>query len=235
MPSEGTSRADVPAALAVARRRIEAAGGDPDAVRIVAVTKGFGPDAVLGALAAGLRDVGENYAQELLTKAAALAETTLGTDALGARGHGGVRWHFLGAVQRNKVRALAPLLFCWQGVARAVEGEAIARHCPGASVLVEVELTGDSSRNGCPPDEVPGLVAALRSCDLDVRGLMTVAPAGGGDDARQAFRACRDLADRLDLPERSMGMSDDLELAVAEGTTMVRLGRALFGDRPPRR
>lgn len=236
MPSEGTSRVDVPAALADARTRIEAAGGDPDAVRIVAVTKGFGPDAVRAALAAGLSDVGENYAQELLTKAAALAGTPLGTDAPGLRGNGGVRWHFLGAVQRNKVRALAPLLLCWQGVARAVEGEAIARHCPGATVLVEVDFTGASSRNGCPPDEVPRLVAELRSCDLDVRGLMTVAPAGGGgDDARQAFRACRDLADRLDLPERSMGMSDDLELAVAEGTTMVRLGRALFGKRPPRR
>jgi len=235
--AEGTSRVDVPAALADASRRIELAGGDPDAVRIVAVTKGFGPDAVRAALAAGLCDIGENYAQELLAKAAALlgAPSPSSPDALDTRGDGRLRWHFLGGIQRNKVKGLAPLVACWQSVARAVEGEAIARHCPGASLLVEVDLTGAPSRNGCAPGEVPALVATLRSFDLDVRGLMTVAPAAGGDVARRAFRTCRELADRLDLPERSMGMSGDLELAVAEGTTMVRLGRALFGERPPRR
>ena len=220
---------DVGANLAAARRRIEAAGGDPGSVRIVAVTKGFGPDAVRAALACGLRDVGENYAQELLAKARALADPSPGLRSE----DGDVRWHYLGAVQRNKVRALAPVVSLWQSVARAVEGEAIARRRPGAHVLVEVELTGAPGRNGCPPGQVGDLVAELRSLPLAVDGLMAVAPVGPG--ARPAFRTVRELADTLGLRERSIGMSDDLEAAVAEGSTMVRLGRALFGERPPGR
>jgi PLP dependent protein len=224
----GAQAFDLEVTLARVRHRIEQAGGDPGAVRIVAVTKGFGPAAVSAALAAGLPDVGENYAQELVAKAAAL-----GTRASGGAG-GGARWHFLGAVQRNKVRVLAPLVSCWQGVAREAEGEAIALRRPGATVLVEVDETGAPGRNGCRPDAVPALVASLRGMDLDVRGLMVVAPVDRVT-ARDTFRAVRELADRLGLPERSMGMSDDLELGVTEGSTMVRLGRALFGPRPPRR
>lgn len=197
------------------------AGATPASVRIVAVTKGFGPEAVVAARRAGLVDVGENYAQELLAKYRALA------------GGGGIRWHFLGAVQRNKVPQLAPVVSVWQGLARLAEGEAIARRRPGAAVLVEVELTGASGRNGCAPDDVPRLVADLRSLDLDVQGLMTVAPRDRGG-AEAAFRTVRRLADALDLPERSMGMSDDYTVAVREGATMVRLGRVLFGDRPGR-
>lgn len=185
------------------------------------MTKGFGPEAVEAALAAGCELVGENYAQELVRKAAALPA-----------GLAAPRWQFLGAIQRNKVRALAPLVDCWQSVARQVEGEAIARHHPGAQVLVEVETTGDPGRNGCPPGSVIGLVEGLRGLGLSVAGLMTVAPPG--DAAAGSFGLVRDLADRLGLAQRSMGMSDDLELAVAAGSTMVRIGRGLFGERPPR-
>ncbi len=204
------------------------------------MTKGFGPEAVLAARAAGLADVGENYAQELLGKARALAGPEAGPAGGGLQEAGmafplaaALRWHFLGAVQRNKVPQLAPLVSCWQGVARLAEGEAIARRHPGAEVLVEVELTGTPGRNGCPAAGVPRLVAQLRSLDLSVRGLMTVAPPDAGA-AQSAFRTVTSLADALGLPERSMGMSDDCELAVREGATMVRLGRALFGARPPR-
>ena len=102
------------------RARLEAAGGDPGAITVVAVTKGFGPGAAVAALAAGLTEVGENYAQELLAKAAALAAGPDSSDRP-------VRWHYLGAVQRNKVARLAPVVACWQSVARGVEGEAIAR------------------------------------------------------------------------------------------------------------
>ena len=236
----------VAAALERVRQRIADAGGDPAAVRVVAVTKGFGAEAVRAALGAGIADVGENYAQELLSKVEAVRSAGIGAAADktgagsgGARVQGGgaelgVRWHFLGAVQRNKVATLAPVVSCWQGVARAVEGEAIARRRPGAIVLVEVDTTAASGRNGCPPEAVPGLVTELRAAQLDVRGLMTVAPTDP-EGARLAFRTVRALADDLGLSERSMGMSDDLELAVAEGSTMVRVGRALFGDRPPRR
>ena len=125
------------------------------------------------------------------------------------------------------------MVWCWQGVARLAEGEAIARRAAGARVLVEVEATGVPGRNGCQPDDVPDLVAGLGRLGLDVRGLMTVAPQGDG--AKAVFAGVRRLADRLGLPERSMGMSDDFELAVAEGSTMIRLGRALFGERPARR
>jgi len=240
----------VAAALGRVRERIADAGGDPVSVRVVGVTKGFGVEAVRAALRAGLADLGENYAQELLAKAEELralgpddtdrtsgaddgGRTDEGSDAVRG-GYDAVRWHFLGAVQRNKVPALAPVVSCWQGVARALEGEAIARRRPGATVLVEVDTTAATGRNGCSPEGVPGLVADLRGAHLDVRGLMTVAPTDP-EGARRAFRTVRALADDLGLPERSMGMTDDLELAVAEGSTMVRVGRALFGDRPPRR
>lgn len=213
---------DVTRALDRVRRRIESAGGDLAAVRVVAVTKGFGADAIEAALAAGLSDVGENYAQELVAKHRELGPTA-------AR----ARWHFLGAVQRNKVRTLAPLVDCWQSVARLAEGAEIAKRAPGATVLVEMETTGSPGRNGCPPPGVPGLVGALGDLELRVAGLMTVADPDPLDAARE-FREVREMADRLGLAERSMGMTGDLELAVAEGSTMVRVGRALFGDRPMR-
>lgn len=209
----------VEAAVARLRDRIAAAGGDPDAVRVVAVTKGFGADAIAAARAAGLTDIAENYADELVSKFA---------EVQGA----GATWHFLGAIQRNKVARLAPLVDCWQAVARLEEGARIARHRPGARVLVQVALSSAPGRNGVPPSAVPALVRGLSDLGLLVAGLMTVAPADP-TGAPGAFGAVRRLADDLDLPERSMGMTDDLEAAVGAGSTMVRIGRALFGPRPP--
>jgi uncharacterized pyridoxal phosphate-containing UPF0001 family protein len=213
--------------VADVRRRIEAAGRDPATVRLVAVTKSFSVDAVTAALAAGVTDIGENYAAELLSKATVLA---------GAAGKGpSPQWHFLGAVQRRRVRDLAPVVGCWHTLARAVEGEAIAARAPGARVLVEVELSGQPGRNGVAPSAVPGLVASLAGLGLDVAGLMVVAPPGPPDTARHAFRTTARLAQDLGLAELSMGMSGDLDIALQEGSTMVRVGRSLFGDRPPRR
>jgi pyridoxal phosphate enzyme (YggS family) len=206
---------EVSARLAVIRRRIEGAGGDPGVVRVVAVTKGFGPAAVAAARDVGLTDLGENYSQELLAK---------------APGPEGTSWHFLGTVQRNKVPSLAPVVHLWQSVVRLIEGQRIAQYAPGAIVLVQVDCSGQPGRNGCVPAEAPELVNALSRLDLRVRGLMTVAPPAP-EEAARAFRVVGELADSLGLPERSMGMSDDLELAVAAGSTMVRIGRALFGPR----
>jgi len=206
-------------------RRVEGTGRDRDTVRLVAVTKGFDAAAVTAALAAGVGDIGENYATELVAKAALVAAASAGAGPRPV-------WHYLGAVQRRRVRDLAPVVGCWQTVARAVEGEAIARRAPGAAVLVEMDTSGQPGRNGCPPAAVPGLVGALRALDLDVRGLMVVAPAGGGRPARAAFRTAARLAADLGLDELSMGMTDDLEVALEEGATMVRMGRALFGPRP---
>ena len=193
-------------------------------MRVVGVTKSFGPDAVRAAVDAGLTDLGENYAAELVAKAAATEP--------GSAGSGDVVWHFLGTVQRNKVAQLAPLVGLWQSVARVAEGERIARFAPTARILVQVETTGLPGRNGCPPSATGDVVAQLVDLGLQVEGLMTVAAPGEGG-AKESFETLGRLADSLGLRERSMGMSDDLEAAVAAGSTMVRIGRALFGERPP--
>jgi pyridoxal phosphate enzyme (YggS family) len=206
--------------LAAVRARIEAAGRAADDVVVVAVTKGFGIDAVEAANAAGLIDLGENYAQELAGKVGEAGD------------HAGRRWHFLGHVQRNKVRVIAAAVHLWQGVDRVSAGEEIARRAPGAKVLVQVRIADDDGRNGCDPDGVPELVERLDGLGLDVRGLMAVGPAGPPELARAGFRKVSALADRLGLVERSMGMTDDLGVAVEEGSTMVRVGRGLFGARP---
>lgn len=205
--------------LAAVRARIERAGGTD--VQVLAVTKGFGPDAVRAALANGLVDLGENYAQELVAKATEAGE-----------GSGGPRWHVIGRLQRNKVRLLAPYVRVWQSVDRADLAAEIAKRAPGARVFVQVNLSGEQHKGGCALAEAPGLVHAARGLGLDVTGLMGVAPAGPPELARPGFRSLVALADELDLPERSIGMSGDLEIAVAEGATMVRVGRGLFGARP---
>ncbi len=226
---------EVAARLSEVRRRIASAGGEHRAIRIVAVTKGFGADAVRAAMAAGVPDVGENYADELVAKhteiagmagtaGAATATAAAAADAIG-------RWHFLGRIQRNKVRRLASAVAVWQTVDRYPAAEEIARRAPGARVLVQVNVSGEPQKNGCDLADAPELVDGLRSLDLDVVGLMAVGPAGPPDNARQGYRQLAAMADLLELPERSMGMTDDLEVAVQEGSTMVRVGRALFGAR----
>lgn len=249
-PDEVATRAEA------VRARIRRAGGDPARVRLVAVTKGFDAPVARVAREAGLTDLGENYAQELLAKQAALAGEDAASDAPegergqqaegegrdrrrvregqgeGGGGAGGVRWHFIGRLQSNKVRKVAPYVHLWQSVDRLGLGEEIARRAPGAAVLVQVNSTGEATKGGCAPGELPGLVEALAGLGLDVRGLMTVGPLDEPEAARPAFRELRRLADGLGLAERSMGMSDDLEVAVEEGSTMVRVGSALFGPRP---
>ncbi len=212
--------------LDAVRSRILAAGGGPD-VEVLAVTKGFGPDAVEAALGAGLVEVGENYAQELLDKAAHVAADI---PSAGER----PRYHFIGRLQRNKVRVLAPIVALWQSVDRLEVAAEIAKRAPGAAVLVQLNLSGEDQKGGCAPDDAIALVAAARDLGLDVRGLMGVAPAGPPEAARPGFVRLVGLADTLDLPIRSIGMSGDLEVAVEEGSTMVRIGRDLFGDRPPK-
>jgi PLP dependent protein len=207
----------IDANLATIRRRIEAGGGDAERITVVAVTKGFGVEVAQAAFEAGICDLGENYAQELLAKAEGVP--------------GAPRWHFLGPVQRNKVAALASLVSCWHSLDRPILGEALARRQPGARVFVQVNATGEASKHGCRPDEVGELVTSLRHLGLDVAGLMTIGPAGPAELARPAFRSVAELGRRLELAELSMGMTDDLEVAVQEGATVVRIGRGLFGPR----
>ena len=211
---------DVAERLALVRERIASAGARPDDVRVVAVTKGQGPDAVEAAVAAGLFDLGENYAQELVAKHEAAGGPAADR-----------RWHFLGHVQRNKVRLCAPVVALWQAVDGVAAGREIAKRAPGAAVLVQVDVSGETQKHGCRPEDVPSLVDDLAALGLDVRGLMAVGPTGRPEDARPGFRRLVAMAERLGLAERSIGMSDDLEVAVSEGATMVRVGRALFGPR----
>lgn len=190
-------------------------------VSIVAVTKRFGPDAVAAAVAAGIHDMGENYAQELAAKAAA----TGGIEPP-------VRWHFIGHVQRNKVRTVADVVSCWHTVDTVRLGAEIARRAPGARVLVQVNATGAPNQSGVEAADVGRLIDELRSLDLDVAGLMTIGAAGDVDESRLVFERVRALADSLELTECSMGMSGDLVEALRSGSTMVRVGTALFGVRP---
>jgi pyridoxal phosphate enzyme (YggS family) len=209
-------------ALTEVRERIVAAaqraGRDPADVRLIGASKTVRTDRLTEALDAGLTDLGENRAQELLAKAPVLA------------GHvAPPTWHFVGQLQRNKVGGLVPWVRCWHSVDRFSLGESIARRAPGARVLVEVNLGREPHKGGAAPDEAATLVSELRALDLDVAGLMTVVPQAG--ERRAWFTALRDLALTLQLRELSMGMSDDFEAAVEEGATMVRVGRAIFGER----
>lgn len=201
------------------RSRIAEAASDERVITIVAVTKGFGVPEVEAAAAVGLRDVAENYSEELMVKHS-LAKPV-------AR----CRWHFLGRVQRAKVRRLAGAVSMWQSVDRLSAGCEIAKRAPGARVLVQVNVSGEPHRNGCRFEDADQLVGDLRELDLDVRGLMAVGVLSEPDRNRRHYRQLGELGRRLDLAECSMGMTDDIEVAVEEGATMVRVGRALFGPR----
>jgi PLP dependent protein len=208
--------------LAEVHDRIRAAGGHD--VEVLAVTKGFGADAVDAAAAAGCRAIGENYAQELLTKRASLD-----------RHRDRLEVHFIGRLQSNKVRALAGVVDRYSTVDRESLVREIARRDPGARILVQVDTTATPDKGGCAPAVAADLVRRARDAGLAVEGLMTVGPTDGGPAAAEpGFRMVRALVDELGLEVCSMGMSADLEVAVAAGSTEVRLGTALFGQRPPR-
>ena len=198
------------------RERISSAGGDPGEIRLVAVTKGFDVTAVNAARSLGLEDIGENYADELLQKAGEVH---------------GINWHMIGAIQRRTIKALAPLVACWQTLSRLEEITSLSAAAPGAQVFVQVDATGLPGRNGCDPSQVSGLVTAARDAGLVARGLMTVGPPGDPADSVPAFELVASLARDLGLRELSMGMTEDLETAVRSGSTMLRVGRALFGPR----
>jgi pyridoxal phosphate enzyme (YggS family) len=204
---------------AIHRRIAERARGP---VRVVAVTKGFPAETIEVAAAAGCTDIGENYGQELLAKAPVL-------DALDDRPD----VHFIGRLQSNKVRAVVRLVDLWDSLDRSSLVDEVARRAPGARVLIQVNATGEAGKGGCPIDETGALVGRADARGLRVEGLMTVGPTEGGPAAaRPAFVAVRRLVDELGLPQCSMGMSDDLDVALEAGSTQVRIGSLLFGERP---
>lgn len=215
--------------LAAVRARIDAAaeraGRDPTNVQLLAVSKRHDADCIRRAYAAGQRAFGENYVQELEAKAAALADLAE------------LEWHFIGHLQRNKAKAVVGVDAVVGTIDSARLAEALGRRATAAdkisAVLLQVNVGREPQKSGCSPAALPELVAAVRSiAGLRLDGLMTVPPAGTPEEARPHFRALRELAEAHTLTELSMGMSTDLEVAVEEGATVVRVGTAIFGPRP---
>jgi pyridoxal phosphate enzyme (YggS family) len=209
--------------LASVRERIERAGRDPSEVAIVAVTKGFGAEACLQALEAGLHILGENRVQEALEKMEAVPDA---------------EWHLIGHLQTNKVKQAAGRFSLIQSVDSVRLAEAIAHVVPAQAVLVEVNVSREPQKSGADPDRALDVIAEVAGL-LDVRGLMAIGPSEG--DPSPSFLELRNLRDRAEqrlgarLPVLSMGMSGDFEAALAAGSTMLRLGTALFGPRPSAR
>jgi pyridoxal phosphate enzyme (YggS family) len=224
--------------LGEVRERIASAaqrsGRRPDDVRLVLASKTQPPEAIAAAYAAGARDFGENYVQEGVTKRAELSNFCNLDEA---------RWHLIGNLQSNKARAAVAAFDIIQTVDRASLASALCRIRaePPMPVLIEVNIAGETSKSGVNPDAAEALLEAVRG-QVDARGLMTVPPPSADDtDTHQWFGALRELRDRLArstglaLGELSMGMTADYEVAIAEGATIVRIGRAIFGDRMPRK
>ncbi len=206
--------------LASIRQRIDSVA-DGRQVTLVAVTKTWPIEIVERAMAAGLTDCGENYAQDLAAKAKTLRDADRPSP----------RWHFIGGLQRNKVKLLAASVDLWHTVDRPVLIDQIAVRSPGASILVQVNTTNEEQKFGCSPSDVGLMVEQAQRAGLDVQGLMTLGPTGGVDPG-PSFAQLAGLAQRYQLRELSMGMTNDFERAVSEGSTMVRIGSALFGSRP---
>ena len=208
-------------AVASLRKRIANAGGVD--VALVGVTKTFGSEAWRFAKAAGCDAVGENYAQEVVAKAAEVALA----DRLPV--------HFIGQLQSNKIKQLAGIVDVWQSVDRLSLLTEIAKRSAQstAQVFLQVNVTGEEGKGGCLPEEVGELSRAAQDLGIDVLGLMTVGPTNEDPVVtRTTFRTLRALANEHGLRQCSMGMTGDLEIAVEEGSTMVRVGSALFGNRP---
>lgn len=212
--------------LATVRERIAAACGRaaraPEDVTLIAVSKTFDADAVAEAIEAGQRDFGENRVQEALPK----------IDAIAARGLD-ARWHLVGHLQSNKAKAAAGRFAVIHSVDSLRLAQELSRRAHRMAVLLEVNVAQEESKFGFAPEEVaPALSSIANLPHLEVRGLMTVAPdAGDAEAVRPVFRKLRELRDALGLRELSMGMSNDYEVAIEEGATMVRVGRAVFGER----
>jgi pyridoxal phosphate enzyme (YggS family) len=222
---------DLPGRLARVREAVarhQSVAGWTHPVRIIAVTKGHGPDAARAAAGAGLKDVGENRVQEALEKQDQLKELQ-------------VVWHLIGTLQRNKARHAVGRFALIHSVDRVELGVELDRRSASESrqrVLVQVNCSGEPQKGGVEPEALSGLLDALRALPrLEVNGLMTMsALTDDTGEQRRAFRRLRELRESAEqdghrLPELSMGMSGDYPVAVEEGATMIRLGTVLFGER----
>lgn len=188
------------------------------AVKVVAVTKTFGADAIEAAVACGVVDIGESYAQECVAKLSKLTPTQ-------------PKVHFIGRLQRNKVQRLADYVDVWQTVDRPKIVREISNRAPGADVMIQVNTTQVSNQGGCHVSEVENLASLIDNARLNLVGLMTIGAYGDNARTRKCFQQLRRMTDALQLPFCSMGMTGDIDIAVSEGANMVRVGRRLFGQR----
>jgi pyridoxal phosphate enzyme (YggS family) len=197
------------------------AGRDPASVRLLAVTKVFGPEMIRDAWALGLREFGENYIQEMERKAPVVADLA------------GTRFHLIGHLQSNKTKKAAQLFSSIDTVDTAKLAARLNAEGARLDVMIEVKLSDEESKSGAAGSEVPAIAEAIRaSPNLTLRGMMTVPPwSEDAETARPYFARLRELAARVGVQELSMGMSNDLEVAIEEGATWVRVGTALFGRR----
>jgi PLP dependent protein len=213
--------------LASVRARIADACGRadraPSDVTLIAVAKTFSADRVLQAIEAGATDIGENRAQELKEKAAVIGDKT--------------RWHFIGPLQTNKVRQVVGVASLIHSVDRIGLAEAIARRARSIGVtqqvLLEVNLAGEATKAGVEPPGLAQLATEVGELEgIEVVGLMAIPPlTGSPEEVRPYFRELASLRNDLGLEHLSMGMTGDFEIAVEEGSTLVRVGRAIFGPR----
>jgi pyridoxal phosphate enzyme (YggS family) len=217
--------------LTIVQARIGAAaykvGRDASSIRLVLASKTQPSETVRAAYEAGARDFGENYVQEGIAKRAELRDLTE------------IRWHLIGHLQTNKAKTAASAFGLIHSVDSSRLAEALARAQPSPRVhaLIEVNLGGEASKSGVAPDAVAAILEAARD-KIQIDGLMTIPPpASSAEAARPYFARLRELRDRLAtesgyaLSELSMGMTDDFEVAIEEGATIVRIGRAVFGER----
>lgn len=187
--------------------------------RLLPVTKSFSSEVISAVLDSGVSEVGENYAQELLSKHSELERFD-------------PKWHMLGRLQRNKIKSLAGVITLWQTIDRPELIKTLARLVPEANILIQVNVLQQKGQGGCGISEVERLLTLAVDSGLEVRGLMTIGASGDIKATRNAFETVIRLADQLHLTERSMGMSSDFLLALDCGSTLVRLGTAIFGPRP---
>jgi PLP dependent protein len=202
-------------------RSAERSRRDPASILLLAVTKIFPPSVIVEAYNLGLRDFGENYVQEFEDKAPAV------------RGLAGARFHLIGHLQSNKSKKAAELFDAIQTVDAPKLARRLNESGRALDVMLEVKLSSEDAKSGAAPEELPDLIEAVRACsNLNLLGLMTMPPwSDDPEAARPYFRRLRGLAERYGLAQLSMGMSHDIEAAIDEGSTCVRVGTALFGKR----
>ena len=203
--------------LEVINEIIDAKAQNP--VTLIGVTKGFTHEEVNIASELGIKNFGENYAQELLTKNPLVDPE--------------ISWHYIGQLQSNKIRKISHLVDVWHSVTSLKLAREIHKRNDQAQILLQVSLMGPSNSKGFEVEQLPQLISELRDMNIDISGLMTMGVPGDMVATRVVFKELRKLADTFELPECSMGMSDDFEIALECGASMIRVGSAIFGNRRP--